>query len=816
MKKLLFLITIIYTLMLILCSCGGDDSGKCAHEWSDPTCTKASICKLCGETSGSPLPHRYEKATCTAPDTCKTCGTTKGTALGHTLTKATCTAPAKCTVCNTSVGEKAEHSFTKATCAEPSRCTVCLTIKDGYGEHSFVEADCTTPKYCIICEIIESEPLGHDWVGSVCMTKNFCSRCDVEGEVIQHHWEYATCTTPKTCTNCKQSQGEAMGHDWVSTTCLEPKKCARCSETSNEDLPHTWVFTGCFTPGYCSTCLLKEEKAPGHDIVEATCNNPKYCNKCDFVEGSALKHVWSEATCTTPKTCTLCGLTEGTPKEHEWTYIGTVEPKCNEGKKMYNCICGETKNEFVLPDLVNYPFHICDESGLCSVCNNKYDVSKMNLDRISLDANTTVRNQGIFSTVETVTKIYKPITPTDVGIPVVNLNGDISSLTGKGPVVNIPFSYSDGELSFDCIAELKVQGASSAGYAKKNYSVKLYEADGTKNKVKLVDDWSKQFKYCLKANWVDYSQARNVVSGQLYGDVIDARGVMDELSNLPSGGAIDGFPVVVFNDGKFLGLYTMNIPKDKWMFDMKDTDEKNQAIVMAVDWQMSCAMRALISYNSAASSWTGSSGWELEYASNEDSTIDNSTVWVVESFNELINFVMNNDGEDFKNGIHQYADVNKCIDSLIYTFFICADDNISKNILWATYDGKHWFSSVYDMDGTWGMQWNGNLSFTDGNTHLINVLESNSYWKYNLLWEKLYKYFYDDIVRRYWEMRNGPLSIENITYRFESFFNQIPDVVRTAEKLKWSNAPDRTADHLKQILDYAKIRIEKMDAILKK
>ena len=31
-------------------------------------------------------------------------------------------------------------------------------------------------------------------------------------------------------------------------------------------------------------------------------------------------------------------------------------------------------------------------------------------------------------------------------------------------------------------------------------------------------------------------------------------------------GAIDGFPVLVFNNGNYVGLYTWNIPKDKWNF----------------------------------------------------------------------------------------------------------------------------------------------------------------------------------------------------------------------------------------------------------
>jgi hypothetical protein len=183
---------------------------------------------------------------------------------------------------------------------------------------------------------------------------------------------------------------------------------------------------------------------------------------------------------------------------------------------------------------------------------------------------------------------------------------------------------------------------------------------------------------------------------------------------------------------------------------------------------------------------------------------------------------MNNSGEDFVNGISQYADVDKCIDSMLFTFVICADDNISKNILWATYDGKVWFSSMYDMDGTWGMRWNGKIEF-DENTHLISNLADGSkgapernHNNYNLLWEKIYIYFYDRVVERYLELRAGPLSMENITRRFEEYFALIPDVAYEAEKVKWQSVPSQGSNNINQILEYAQKRLAVMDAILVK
>jgi hypothetical protein len=245
------------------------------------------------------------------------------------------------------------------------------------------------------------------------------------------------------------------------------------------------------------------------------------------------------------------------------------------------------------------------------------------------------------------------------------------------------------------------------------------------------------------------------------------------------------------------------------MFDMKHSDEKNQAIFMTSTWNNAVSFRQI-----------STSGFTLEFASNEDSTVDRNTQWAYDSILDLIEFVYYNDGEDFKNGIHEYADIDKCIDSMIYTFFICADDNTSKNILWVTLDGKRWFSSMYDMDGTWGMRWNGNIEF-DENTHPISALvdgkglaPERNHSNLNLLWERIYVNYFDRVCERYAELREEILTEENITSHFVAFFDSIPDAVREAEKQKWTGVPSQKVDHLTQILTFAKKRLAVMDEIL--
>lgn len=64
---------------------------KCAHSFSNATCTAPSACSKCGETVGLPIGHTYSPATCDAPQKCTMCGITNGNALGHDFTGGRCT-----------------------------------------------------------------------------------------------------------------------------------------------------------------------------------------------------------------------------------------------------------------------------------------------------------------------------------------------------------------------------------------------------------------------------------------------------------------------------------------------------------------------------------------------------------------------------------------------------------------------------------------------------------------------------------------------------------------------------------------------------
>ena len=113
------------------------------------------------------------------------------------------------------------------------------------------------------------------------------------------------------------------------------------------------------------------------------------------------------------------------------------------------------------------------------------------------------------------------IEPKEEDIPKVFINGVIP--TTKENVL-AELTYISKTLSFHSYIEIKCQGTSSMKYPKKNFTIKLFEDEARSQKKKVeFKNWGEQNKFCLKANWIDISHARNVVSARLWGDVVKSR-----------------------------------------------------------------------------------------------------------------------------------------------------------------------------------------------------------------------------------------------------------------------------------------------------
>lgn len=372
-------------------------------------------------------------------------------------------------------------------------------------------------------------------------------------------------------------------------------------------------------------------------------------------------------------------------------------------------------------------------------------------------------------------------------IPKLYLEGDISEMLEKSDERNITFTYDDGQQKVSGYAEIKIQGTSSIYYEKKNYTLKFYEDAEHEEKLKIDVGWGEQSKYCMKANWIDRTHARNVVSAKLVTQMQEKYGLLEEA---PKNGAVDGFPVEIYSNGAFLGLYTFNIPKDEWQFNM-DGDDPDHIVIGGELWEPANYFLGMPDFGT----------WAVEVGEESDATM--------EKMNRLFDFVVNSTDEEFKANFEQYLDLDSVLNYYVFADVAYLRDNLGKNMLIATYDGMKWYLSLYDLDSSWG-------TGTDGKS-LFPYHEELLDMSLNNLFARVETCFSQELAQRYFELRADVLSNENIMAEFEAFRQEIPALTFLKETIRWGHGLIRKPADLpgydySQIEEYLNSVSDRLDA----
>lgn len=396
------------------------------------------------------------------------------------------------------------------------------------------------------------------------------------------------------------------------------------------------------------------------------------------------------------------------------------------------------------------------------------------------------------------------IEPKENDIPKVFISGSIPTSKTE---VDAEMTYISKTLTFSCYLKIKCQGTSSLSYNKKNFTIKMFsDVDRTTKLKKNFKGWGEQNKFCLKANWIDLSHARNIVSAQLWGDIVKSRANFESLpteyKTSPNVGAVDGFPILVYCNGIYWGRYTWNIPKDGWMSNMDDSLDTH-CILCSENYNSGC-FRSLAVIDKT--DWTD----ELH------DTVPDS---IVTSFNNAISFVLESSDETFVSDIENYFNLESLIDYYIFSYAICHLDGLGKNQLFFTYDGIHWIAGAYDMDSTWGLYWDGSY-FVSTSYKMQEEYETAVNGTSNLLYDRLSVLFAEQIKARWIELRQNILSDINIVLRFENFMQNCSkdlmsfDYDTTTGNGAFTEIPSQYDNHIGQIREYAVKRLKYVNSKL--
>lgn len=385
-------------------------------------------------------------------------------------------------------------------------------------------------------------------------------------------------------------------------------------------------------------------------------------------------------------------------------------------------------------------------------------------------------------------------------LPVVFIDGVSGPIT-HDEYTDVKIRYMSQFKDFTDNATIKLQGNSSLAFPKKNYTIKFATKHGF--------GWGKAKKWVLKANYIDHSHARNIVCANLWSRIVSSRSdyetdeTMIKLASTPNNGAVSGYPIRVYLDGSYQGLYTFNIPKGDFQFGMDETS--SQHCVLCGDTSIYSATL----FKSNVENLLDGSEWV-------DEIHDTPPVELLNSWNAVLSFVKNSSDADFRANIGNYLDLQSVIDYYIFSYVTTNLDGFGKNQIFYTYNGgAKWYASAYDLDSTFGLLYDGSR-FVSENFKCQDDYESgvNRGRTGNVLYQKLARVFENEIEARYIELRQSVLCFPIIVGEFENFIQRIKTEDYKQDIVIYPTIPSANTNNIEQIRNYVKNRLQYCDNML--
>ena len=386
--------------------------------------------------------------------------------------------------------------------------------------------------------------------------------------------------------------------------------------------------------------------------------------------------------------------------------------------------------------------------------------------------------------------------PANDDIPMIFITGAIPD---SKTYVSGELEYVSKSCRFHAYTYIKLQGNSTLYLPKKNYTVNLYSDENRTVKLnKEFKNWGLHNNFVLKADYNDILHARNVVGAKLWSKVVQSRSDYDtlpeELKNSPNNGAIDGFPVRVYINGTYKGLYTWTIPKCDWMVGMNSANTNH--VLLSAEFNDNGDIAYQNNPCNFNTLWDGSE----DYFSVE---VGENSAELVSSLNTIISSIINNNSVL----LEQSLDIKSAIDYFIFQEIILGTDGLAKNMLLATYDMSKWYLSAYDMDSTFDLDWNGQI--------LDRFDATMPLYPYNNSYSSLLQCIRDNYsaayVEHYTELRKSVLSYSSIIEEFEKYIGIFGEDVYIQDTAIYPDIPSVVGNTLTSLRRFVSKRLEYLD-----
>ena len=433
-------------------------------------------------------------------------------------------------------------------------------------------------------------------------------------------------------------------------------------------------------------------------------------------------------------------------------------------------------------------------------------------------------------------EVYKSSTLRFTYLPLVEIK--VSTCNGK--------TYTTGSLcvtaattqGFDStfIAAFKYRGASSSNYPKRSYAIKLRDAYGNSIDRKILG-YRSDNNWILDAMYIDRACMRNRVSTDLWNDYSVKPYYADRENKVRTG--TRGEFVEVFLNGSYWGLYCMTEKMDRKQLKLKKyvpasesttyKTEPHGFLYKSKDWSYEVLMGhkpdertfpytevSKVNNKLGQESWCG---FEQKYPDAKDEYVD----WT--PLRDAVNFVATTDVQStFDREIGNYFDLPILRDYYLLIELALATDNHGKNMFFYAYDqagaeGNKISVCPWDMDGTFGQNWEADTTYTQNTQQdFEEMLWNHEHGQLTLFlnlkmgslgWRKM-------LADRYCELRPTFFDPDKLAQRFLDYASLFADgYADIREQKKWGSSQGRIHKKLQWGAQYAarwvKNRIKYMD-----
>lgn len=315
--------------------------------------------------------------------------------------------------------------------------------------------------------------------------------------------------------------------------------------------------------------------------------------------------------------------------------------------------------------------------------------------------------------------------PTNQILPLTTAKNEVGDLD-EGDVT-IRMESASGDYDFTDSIVIAYQGQSSLGADKKNFSIDC-------KKKHRFGKWLAMDGFHLKGYNSDWLHIRDIMANRIYEQMCQTHtpdrrrpfcvandfsahdvALLTESAVLCH---IDGFPVELYINGDYWGLYSLNLKKHRSNYHL---DKSNVAhIQIDPNWQV-----------------VTPSGWDWRLAEVRNPKSDSGNT-------EFIEGTVPNPGEvrtwmettlsrlaaittaTTVDSLRTWMNVESWVDILVFYEFIGDWDIIVRNTLYTTWDGNHFAVVPYDHDGSFGIgrSWRGGEGYVGGDVEVpssINI-----------------------------------------------------------------------------------------------